>query len=608
MAESVLGGTVEPGNARDLPGAVQRVFGDLRGRLDGELLAIAADPDGTVWSIEEGGILRSWEPETGRQTDSVALSEIESCWAFSPDARLLASGSNGISVWDVPTATLLARLAEPSWMVTLAFSPDGKTVASGHDDNVVRLWDFETGKPLRTLCGHGDEVCTIAFNADGTQLATAGEDLLVYIWDVASGKRLCELKGHTDRVDSLAFSHSSHRIASAGWDTSVRVWDPKSGELLAMLNGQGECVHSVVFSPDGQTLVCGDSDCVVRVWDYNQLKILHEFRRHQGAVKQLVLFQDGKRAASGGTDRSVQFWNIAAGKPCFENQGSLLPVAAIAVSEEELDSLHADGHCFGFDFRTGHPTPRSEAQVTSIARGKGGLFARGFADGSIAIEGPRLQSRRWKGHPGETRVLAISADEKLVGSASTDGMARLWDPVTGEPVLFIPEAIGTGSIEAMAFHPRQPLVAVAGIDWGGSETGGTIAIWNWRTRSLERRIAGAASRVVYSADGALLASVGLFDAVFLWNAETGELERELSGRDYSTNAVAFDPMNRLLASGSDDFGLRVWDLRDWSLLCAFDLETTIKDLAFTPSGRAIVTGNGNTTCYLVDLESLSTAT
>ena len=105
-----LGEKVEPGNARDLPGAVSRVFGDLRGRLDGDVLALCYGGDETVWAVEEGGVLRSWDAATGRQIDAISLSEAESCWAFSPDGRLLASGSNGITIWDVGTGDVLARL------------------------------------------------------------------------------------------------------------------------------------------------------------------------------------------------------------------------------------------------------------------------------------------------------------------------------------------------------------------------------------------------------------------------------------------------------------------------------------------------------------------
>lgn len=612
MAETVVSEQMEPGSARDLPGAVSQVYGDLRGRLDGDLLAVCAAADGYVWSVEEGGVLRCWDSENGRQIDAVPLSEVESCWAFSPDGRLLASGSNGIAIWDVPTATLLARLAEPSWMVTLAFSPDGRTVASGHDDNAVRLWDFDSGKLLHTLRGHSDEVCALSFSADGKRLATAGEDLLVFLWDVASGKRVQELAGHTDRVDAIAWSPTGHRIASAGWDTSVRVWDPAKGELLSMLNGQGECVHSVAFLPDGQSLICGDSDCVVRVWEYEKLKIRFEMKRHEGAVKHLALRADGTMAASGGTDRSLQFWNLKTGKANFDNQGSLFPVAAIAVSVKgELAALHADERLSRWTIQKAKqkPFPKDPANVAAIAVSSLGRWGIGRVDGTIDLVGPQANAKTlsWKAHERDARLLAFSKDGKsLASSAGSDGTVKLWNVADGEPFLIIPEATHRGTVEAIAFHPGQPILAAAGINWmGGKEADGCIALWDYEKRSLVRTIEGGASRVAFSPDGRLLASVSLYETVLVWNVQSGQLLRELAGRDDSANAVAFDPQGRFLASGSDDCGLRIWDARDWSLLCAFDLETCVKDLCFTPDGNAVLTGNGNTTCYLVDVENLS---
>lgn len=612
MTESVLPERTDPGNARDLPGAVSRVFGDLRGRLDGDLAAVAFGSDGAAWTVEDSGILRNWDPDTGSQIDSVPLTEAETCWAFSADGLRLASGSHGIAVWDVPTASLVARLNDSSWMLSLAFSPDGKFIASGHDDQAVRLWSVETGKLLHTLRGHSDEVCALSFSADGKRLASASEDLQVIVWDVVAGKKQMVLEGHTDRVDAIAWSRSGHRIATAGWDTSVRVWNGADGELLAMLNGQGECVHSVVFLPDGKRLACGDSDSIVRVWEYDTLKVIHELRGHRGPVKAIAVSADGKRLASGGGDRSVGFWNLESGKPCFENKGMLLPVASVAASDKgDLAALYSDGVVERWAIASGQPKARVEgaASVACVAYGADGRLAVGRSDGQIDILGATSKAKTvsWKAHDRFVRLVTFSPDgARLASTESTDRVVKIWDSKSGEPVAYITEAVLTGSVEAIAFHPSQPLLAIASIDWlGGKDAEGLINIWNYSSLKLVRSLPGGASRVAFSADGASLASVGLYETVSLYNVETGGLIRELAGRDYSVNAIAFDPQGRFLASGSDDFGLRLWDVQDWSLVCAFDLETGIKDLAFTADGAGVVTGNGNSTCYLVDLDSLA---
>ncbi|MFO0949096.1 MAG: WD40 repeat domain-containing protein [Planctomycetota bacterium] len=594
------------------PDAVTKVYGELRGRIDGDLQAICYADDGSVATVEEGGILRRWNSENGEQLDYIMLSEVEACWSFSPDGRLLASGSNGISIWEVTNGTLLARLSQPSWMLTLAFSPDGKTIASGHDDHAVRLWSAETGKLLHSLECHSDEVCALAFSADGKRLASAGEDRLLVVWDVARGKLIKKLTGHTDRVDCLAWNAEGTRIASAGWDTSVRVWNPEDGELLAMLNGQGECVHCVLFVPGTNRLVCGDSDCVVRVWDYTNLKKIHELRRHQGAVKQLAIRRDGQQIATGGTDRAVQFWNIETGKAAVDDHGPLTQVHSIRVSNKnELAVLHTEGRLRLWNLSNGN---YREAQTPgkvrlAVATSSGGAWASSWTDGTIDVGGDLLGTPKvaWKGHATAARLLEFSPDgTQLASSAATDGTVKLWNPADGEAVLVIPQATKNCTVEAIAYHPTQKILAAAGINWlGDRDADGVIALWNWETRKLEKLFEGGASRIAFRPDGKVLAAVSLYESIVIWDLESGVMIRELAGRDSSTNAIAFDPLNRYLASGSDDFGLRVWSCKDWSLLATYDLETCVKDVTFAPDGSALITGNGNSTCYRVELEGLS---
>lgn len=612
MAESVLPEKVGPGDARDLPGAVTRVFGDLRGRTDGDVVALCYQADDTVWSVEEAGILRRFDAATGRQIDSLTLSEAETCWAFSSDGRLLASGSNGITVWDVATATPLGQILHSSWLLTITFSPDGRTIASGHDDQVVRLWDASTGKLLHELRSHQEEVCAAAFSADGKLLATAGEDRMVYLWDAKTGKLLRGLQGHTDRVDALAWSASGRRIASAGWDTSVRVWDPQKGELLAMLNGQGECVHSVIFAPDDKSLICGDSECVVRRWDHEKLKVLHEFRRHQGAVKQLALRPDGKRLASGGADRTIQFWNLVDQTPTFDNQGALTQVVSVAVSSQgDLAAVSGVGRVGLWSLASGKPKqpPRLEQAALCVAWSSRGTLAVGDAAGSIhlydgAMSKPTIS---WKAHHAQTRLLRFSSQgDILASSQSSDGTIYLHDVTNGQPILLLPEAAGKGTVEAFSFHPNKPWIAAAGINWlGGDEGDGVINVWDYEAKKLVFTLPGGASRVAISPDGKWLAAVSLYESVAIYDLKEGKFAHELSGRDFSVNAIAFDSVHAHLASGSDDCGVRVWESKSWELIASYDLETRIKDVAFSPDGASLITGNGNTACYLVDLDILS---
>src|SRR5262249_19664453 len=135
---------------------------------------------------------------------------------------------------------------------SLAFAPDGKLLATAGFDNVVKLWDFAAGKPVRTLTGHTGPVYCVAFNKDGTVLASSSLDKTIRLWDPADGKFVREIKGHTDIVDSVAFSPDGKLLASGSADKGVRLWDPADGKEVKNLGAHAGAVYGVAFSPDGK--------------------------------------------------------------------------------------------------------------------------------------------------------------------------------------------------------------------------------------------------------------------------------------------------------------------------------------------------------------------
>jgi WD40 repeat protein len=149
----------------------------------------------------------------------------------------------------------------------VAFSPDGKQLASASNDKTVRLWDPATGAALQTLEGHTDRVRAVAFSSDGKQLASASNDKTVRLWDPATGAALQTLEGHTDWVTAVAFSPDGKQLASASDDKTVRLWDPATGAALQTLEGHTGWVTAVAFSPDGKQLASASNDKTVRLWD-----------------------------------------------------------------------------------------------------------------------------------------------------------------------------------------------------------------------------------------------------------------------------------------------------------------------------------------------------
>jgi WD40 repeat protein len=192
----------------------------------------------------------------------------------------------------------------------VAFSPDGRLLATTSADETARLWDPAIGgMHLRTMKGHTGAVNAVAFSPDGRLLATASGDDTARLWDPTARKHLRTLRGHTGAVYGVAFSPDRPLLATASQDHTARLWNPTTGNFLRMLTGHTGAVEGVAFSPDGRLLATASQDHTARLWNPATGEHLHTMTGHTGAVYGVAFSPDGRLLATASEDRTARVWD-----------------------------------------------------------------------------------------------------------------------------------------------------------------------------------------------------------------------------------------------------------------------------------------------------------
>jgi small GTP-binding protein len=206
----------------------------------------------------------------------------------------------------------LDGLEEFIWQI--AWSPDGRMLASGSNDSIIRLWDGQTGKLLHTLEGHKESVYCVAWSPDGRMLASGSKDFTICLWDGQTGKLLHTLEGLVGIIYNIAWSPDGRMLASGSQDSALCLWDGQTGKLLHTLKGLTGNIYCVAWSPDGRMLASGSTDKTIGLWDGRRRKLLHILEGHTGNVNSITWSPDGRMLASGSQDGTIRLWDRQTGR------------------------------------------------------------------------------------------------------------------------------------------------------------------------------------------------------------------------------------------------------------------------------------------------------
>jgi len=234
------------------------------------------------------------------------------CLVPSADGRVLAVGGQDqlIRLWNLKTRNVFGTLAGHSGTLrTLTYSPDGQLLASGGEDYSVKLWHLKTGNLIRTLVGHGGWVNALRFTPDRHTLISASQDGTLQLWNLSNGERRQTLRDHRACIWALELSADGNLLYSAGEDATVMVHHGKTGELLRSFAQQEATIRAIALSPDGRTLATSNTNGLVHLWAIADGTILHTFESH-APIHHLQFSLSGRTLASSGPSPDVLLWDV----------------------------------------------------------------------------------------------------------------------------------------------------------------------------------------------------------------------------------------------------------------------------------------------------------
>ena len=535
---------------------------------EGAVMSVAFSPDGqAVLTGSDDNTARLWDAKTGKPIGQPLMYKGRvSSVASSPDGQTVPGserqrGARGVASGAADSGTMRRAADDELRVMSVAFSPDKRTVVTGSWDNTARLWDAKTRKPIGQPLEHKGRVSSVAFSPDNRTVVTGSWDNTARLWNAKTGQPIGQPLMHERAVMSVAFSPDKRTVVTGSDDNTARLWDIKTDQArYKPLEFDDECaVVSVAFSKDSRTVVTGSDDNTARLWDAKTGQPKGEPLEHKGTVSSVALSRDGGTVVTGSDDKTARLWDAKTGKPIGDPLMHEAAVISLAFSSDGQAVLTGsrDNTTRLWDAKTGRPI------------------------------GEPLQ------HKQRVSCMAFSPDGGTVVTGSDDKTARLWDAKTGQPIGQPLEH--KGKVSCMAFSPDGGTVVTGSDD--------KIArLWDAKTgqpigQPLEHK--GKVSSVTFSPDGGTVLTGSWDNTARLWDAKTGKPKGEPLQHNQRVSFVAFSPKGQTVLTVSSHKTARLWDaITGQPEGQPLQHEAAVLSVAFSPDGEAVLTGSADNTARL----------
>ncbi|MBD2295670.1 AAA-like domain-containing protein [Anabaena sphaerica FACHB-251] len=564
---------------------------DVSWSPDSEIIALTNRDGVSLWQ-KNGKLIRTFK---GHNSTVLTV-------AFSPNGKIIASGSidKTVKLWSLHGQEL-KTISVNAQVQSIAFSPDGKLLAIGMNDGNLGLWNLAEEK-LTIIKAHKLNIYKVIFTPDGKKLVTGSFDGTAILWS-RNGKKLVTFNRGKDAVRGLAISPDGKFLATGGNNKKIEIWS-LDGRKINSFEGQYSVI-AITFNPDGKTIAAASWDKVVKMWSLDG-KDLGTLERHQQAIWAIAWSPDGKILATGSLDSSVKLWQL---------ENPLLTVLRghqLNLTEAAITPNGKIIATTGWDYVINLWQPNGtllrslkghENGVTSVLFSPDGKYlVTASYDKTIKIwniDGTLIETL--PGHTAPIENIALSSDGQFLASVGFDQTLRLWQRDNKKPFSFRLQTTINAHREPIArvdFSPDGQILATASYDK-------TVGLWN-REGKLLNTLKGHNSQVfdvVFSPDGNLIASLSEDGTIKLWQ-RNGQLLKTLVQSKTRLNRLKFSPDGRMIAAASDDNTINLWNLDGTPIITLFGHRAVVSSLTFTSDGKNIVSVSGDRTAIIWDLPKI----